>query len=140
MEYESRQRLIARLDECLLEHAVAITKRDGGVQIGDVYDLQDLAETHYYLKTGHELTPAEVEALLRFKDPLDVARWFREDNSHEHRFPICELLIEIRADERFERIAEAGAKASIRERLQDATREAGKRPAPESKPIDKDTR
>lgn len=140
MEYEAKQLLIARLDECLLEHAVATSKRDGGVQIGDVYDLQDLAEMHYYLKTGHEFTPAEVEALLQFKDPLDVARWCKEDNSHEHSFPICELLHEIKAYERFEQIAKTNEKFSIRERLQGAAREASQRPALESKPPDKGAR
>ena len=32
-----------------------------------------LSELHYYLKVEHVFTPAEVEALLSFQDPLDVA-------------------------------------------------------------------
>ena len=47
-------------------------------------------------------TPAEVEALLSFQDPLDVARWCWEENNHEHSFPICDLLKEIDAEQKFE--------------------------------------
>ena len=46
--------------------------------------------------------PAEVEALLSFQDPLDVARWCWEENNHEHSFPICDLLKEIDAEQKFE--------------------------------------
>lgn len=106
MECEAKQQLTARLDECLMEHAAALGAKEGAT-IGDVYDLQDLADVHYYLKVEHEFTPAEVEALLGFKDPLDVARWCKEDNGHEHSFPICELLHEIDAYRRFEQIARA---------------------------------
>ena len=47
------------------------------------------------------LPRAEVEALLSFQDPLDVARWCWEENTHAHSFPICELLEEIQADRKF---------------------------------------
>ena len=50
----------------------------------------------------HVFTPAEVEALLSFQDPLDVARWCWEENNHEHSFPICDLLKEIDAEQKFE--------------------------------------
>lgn len=106
MEREAKQQLIARLDECLMEHAAALRAKEGAT-IGNVYDLQDLAAVHYYLKVEHEFTLGEVEALLGFKDPLDVARWCKEDNGHEHSFPICELLDEIDAYSRFEQVARA---------------------------------
>ena len=63
---------MARLDENLLGHARNLTTGDGP-QIVDVYRLQGLAEVHCYLKTAHQFDPAEVEALLHFADPLDVA-------------------------------------------------------------------
>ena len=66
-----------------------------------IYELQGFSELHYYLKAEHEFTPAEVEALLSFQDPLDVARWCWEENTHAHSFPICELLEEIQADRKF---------------------------------------
>lgn len=113
MEREAKQQLIARLDECLLEHAAALGAKEG-VSIGDVYELQDLAQTHYYLKVEHEFTPAEVEALLGFADPLEVAYWCKEDNGHEHSFPICELLHEINAYQRFPQVTEAGPPLAVR--------------------------
>ncbi len=97
MEQDAKRLLLERLDDCLKVHADMLDAEN----IGAIYELQDLAELHYYLKVEHEFTPAEVEALLEFQDPLDVARWCREDNTHTHSFPICELLKEINAYERF---------------------------------------
>lgn len=73
-----------RLDECLKVHADMLDAQN----IGSIYELQGLSELHYYLKVEHVFTPAEVEALLSFQDPLDVARWCWEENNHEHSFPI----------------------------------------------------
>ena len=92
---------MARLDENLLSHAKNLTAGDGP-QIVDIYRLQGLAEVHCYLKTAHQFDPAEVEALLHFADPLDVAYNCWENNRHEYSFPICDLMREIRAEELFE--------------------------------------
>lgn len=134
MEQEAKHQLLVRLDECLLEHAAALNGKDGPT-IKGVYNLQGLSEIHYYLKVEHEFNPAEVEALLRFADPLEVAMCCWEDNPHEHSFPICELLKETRAYERFP-MADVSRpeKASIRERLHDAMKEARRQPAPEGRP------
>lgn len=102
MEQDAKRLLFERLDECLKAHADMLA----GDNIGAIYELQELAELHYYLKAEHEFTPAEVEALLEFQDPLDVARWCKKDNTHAHSFPICELLQEINAYERFELAAD----------------------------------
>lgn len=99
MEQDAKRLLMERLDECLKVHANMLDAQD----IGRIYELQGLAELHYYLKAEHEFTPAEVEALLAFQDPLDVARWCWEENTHEHSFPICELLKEIQAEQKFPR-------------------------------------
>lgn len=98
LEQEAKRLLMERLDDCLKVHADLLDSQD----IGSIYELQDLAQLHYYLKVEHPFTPAEVEALLSFQDPLEVARWCKEENTHVHSFPICELLNEIRAYERFE--------------------------------------
>ena len=78
--------------------------------IGSIYELQGLSELHYYLKAEHEFTPVEVEALLSFQDPLDVARLCREENTHEHSFPICDLLKEIQAEQKFPMIVNEAEK------------------------------
>ena len=97
--------------------------------IKDIYELQLLSELHYYLKTEHPFTPAETEALLAFKDPLNVARWCSEERGHSYSFPICELLDKIKAYDRFEQLPQE--KTSLRERLQDAARIVKDRPAPD---------
>ena len=99
MEIDARRQLIEELDRSLLDHTAALGQKEGGPTIGDAYELQGMAERHYYLKVEHEFTAAEVEALLSFADPLAAACW--EDNGHKHSFPICELLNEIGAYQRF---------------------------------------
>ena len=102
MEFrEALQQLRERLDDSLIHHA-KMTQRD---DIGELYKLQAYSETHYYMKAVHDYTASEVEALLQFVDPLEVAYWCREENTHQVGLPICDLLKEIHADERFEKIA-----------------------------------
>ena len=105
IEQDARLLLMERLDECLKVHADMLDAEN----IGSIYELQGLSELHYYLKAEHEFTPAEVEALLEFQDPLDVARWCWEENTHEHSFPICEVLGRINAPERFQKQPEISA-------------------------------
>lgn len=98
MEYsEALQLLRDRLDENLKQHAGAAHTDE----IGDIYRLQAYSETHYYMKAVHDYTSAEIEALLSFVDPLEVAFWCREENTHDVGLPICDILKEIHADERF---------------------------------------
>lgn len=94
MEQEAKLLLFKRLDECLKSHTRNMFLSNAQPDMKDIYELQQLAELHYHLKVSHPFTPAEVEALLSFKDPLNVARWCWEENTHAHSFPICELLPE----------------------------------------------
>lgn len=105
LEQEAKRLLMERLDDCLKVHADLLDSQD----IGSIYELQDLAQLHYYLKVEHPFTPAEVEALLSFQDPLEVARWCKEENTHTHSFPICELLEKIGAYHKFDRFPPAQA-------------------------------
>ena len=100
MEFrESLELLRRRLDGSLKNHAEKTDHND----IGDIYRLQEYSETHYYMKAVHDYTPAEVEALLSFVDPLEVAFWCREENTHKVGLPVCEIIKEINADARFEK-------------------------------------
>ena len=77
MEFrESLELLRRRLDGSLKDHAEKTDYND----IGDIYRLQEYSETHYYMKAVHDYTPAEVEKLLAFVDPLEVAFWCREES------------------------------------------------------------
>ncbi len=127
MEFEARKLLMERLDQNLLDHAREICAGDGP-RIVDVYHLQGLAEIHCYLKTAHEFNAAEVDGLLQFADPLEVAQACWEDNPHEFSFPICELLDTTRVRDRFP-LAEPlppPEKTSVRERLRAAIQEANR--------------
>lgn len=106
IEQNAKLLLMERLDECLKVHADMLDAEN----IGSIYELQGLSELHYYLKAEHEFTPVEVEALLSFQDPLDVARLCREENTHEHSFPICDLLKEIQAEQKFPMIVNEAEK------------------------------
>lgn len=98
MEYQEGLRLLRnRMDESLKHHAETTDMTD----IGEIYRLQEYSETHYCMKATHDYDKAEVEALLAFEDPLEVAFWCREENTHAVGLPICEILKEIHADERF---------------------------------------
>lgn len=119
MEQNAKRLLIQELDKSLLDHTAALGQKEGGPRIGDAYELQALAERHYYLKVKHEFTPTEVEALLAFADPLKVAQNCWEENSHEHSFPICEILDSIGAYARFP-LKDLGDHAQGQEQVADA--------------------
>ena len=99
MEFDGIRKLKELLDKCLLAHATELCGNNPTV--GSVYELQGLAEIHCYLKTMHDITPDEADALLRFADPLAVAYACWEDNPHTYSFPVCELLEQIKAEENF---------------------------------------
>ncbi len=140
MEFEARKLLMERLDQNLLDHAREICAGDGP-RIVDVYRLQGLAEVHCYLKTAHEFNAAEVEALLHFADPLNVAYICWEENSHEYSFPICDLLRETKARECFAPAElEPPKRSSVREQLQAAMKEVRQQSAPKERSIGGDAR
>lgn len=134
MEFEAKKKLMNRLDENLLDHAQELFAGDGP-RIVDVYRLQGLAEVHCYLKTAHAFEPAEVEALLHFAAPLDAAYCCWEENSHAYSFPICDLLQETKAWERFAPAEpEPPRRLSVREQLQAAMKEARQQPPAQERP------
>ena len=140
MEFEAKKLLMERLDKNLLHHARELCAGDGP-RIVDVYRLQGLAEVHCYLKTAHEFNAAEVEALLHFADPLNAACCCWEENTHEHSFPICDLLRETKARERFAAAGpEPSKKLSVREQLQAAMKEARQQSVPKERPRGGDAR
>lgn len=130
---KAKQQLMEKLDKNLLDHTKDLFAGKNP-QIVDVYQLQELAEVHCYLKTAHQFDPAEVDALLQFADPLEVACYCWEMNSHEYSFPICDLLRETKAQERFELAKpETPTKLSVREQLRAAVKEARQHPAQEER-------
>ena len=79
IEQDAKRLLMERLDECLKVHADMLDAQN----IGSIYELQGLSELHYYLKVEHVFTPAEVEALVYFEEPVVVSRWWWVENKKE---------------------------------------------------------
>jgi len=137
---DSKNILRDKLDESLFSHFDTL-KQQENVSVGDLYNLQFLCDTHYYMKVEHEYTPADVEALLQFKDPLAVAMAAREENDRDYTFPVADVLNEMGARDIYP-LAEKPEKteqkhsASVRDRLQAAVKELREKPAPEVKPRD----
>ena len=94
---EDKKELFERLDKNLVWHTAILGKRSQEPDMEDIYRLRDLIERHEYLKYEHQLTPAEIKALLCFEDPLNVAQFCWDVNTSLDSFPICELLDSIEA-------------------------------------------
>ena len=134
IELEAKKKLMERLDTNLLDHARELFAGDGP-RVVDVYRLQGLAEMHCYLKTAHQFDPAEVDALLQFADPLNVAYYCGDMNTHEYSFPICDLLRETKARESFELAKpEQPQRRSIRDQIRAAAKEARQQPPQQERP------
>lgn len=103
-EQNALTRLFKRLDECLVANAAltgeGIAGKVSEFDVSNVYELAGMIERHRYLKNDHPFAPGEAEALLCFNDPLAVAQSCWEENGFTN-FPICEILNDIRAFERF---------------------------------------
>ena len=108
---EKEEILLERLDHCLMNHVNAVVGQDGHPTIAELYALAPLISTHEYL-SGHGFATEEVDALLRFQDPLEVVAACGEVGN-----PIAELFLEGclkrgRAEERFPLVnTHSGARA-----------------------------
>lgn len=96
-----KRSLLDRLDRCLLKHSIDTGRKEGGPDILDMYKLQEMSEVHYHLKAEHDFSAAEVAALMQFADPLEVAVACWEERDPSDSFPICDLLEQIHAHERY---------------------------------------
>ena len=104
MESEGKELLWRRLDASLRRHAKALGGGEELPDIADIYRVQEMAEIHCYLKTEHPFTPMEVNALLRFADPLKVAVACWEQNPDKYALDICKILD---ANDMFQKFAPA---------------------------------
>lgn len=106
------------MEQSLLDHITAAGTKEGGPCLLDAYKLQGLAELQYHLAVEHDFQVDEITALLQFTDPLTVAMECWEERDPEKGFPICALLQEIKAYERFPLVDLAGYVQQRKELLQ----------------------
>ena len=133
IETGAKKLLFERLDENLQRLANEYMEpRDENGQpfIENIYCLQAFAETHIYLKTEHEFTPGEVNDLLMFADPLNVAHACWEENPDKYCLRISDLIDRLDLRGRYppadlDQPAE-GKTPSLRERLEAAKQEVGR--------------
>ena len=137
MESEGKELLWRRLDASLRRHAKTLSNGDGLPDIADIYRVQEMAEIHCYLKTEHLFTPMEVNALLRFADPLEVAAACWEQNPDKYALDICKILDANDMFQNFEPAEpERKEKPSLREQIHagmDRARRQARKDAPEAK-------
>ena len=95
-KFEKRAELNHKLDAGVLERLVNIDGTEGREKIHAVHAFRDYLNAHYYLTEEHTFTDQEVDALLAFSDPLEVATACIEANTSAD-FDICELLDKINA-------------------------------------------
>ena len=140
MESEAQDLLMRCLDENLKDYAeqrMSERGEDGRPIIGNLYQLQGMTEVHYLLKAEHPFTPQEVNELLKFQEPLEVARACWEENPDRYVFDICKIIERNHFERTFARIdpaAQTADKPSLRDQLQTAMREARKQARTEPAP------
>lgn len=100
-ELNAINKLFERLDKCLVWNAALLGRRNPTPEMETVNELGELFERHRYLKNDHDFAPGEAEALLGFSDPLVVAQSCWAENGFTNSFPICEILDDIGAYDRF---------------------------------------
>ena len=111
--------------------------------IENIYCLQAFTETHIYLKTEHEFTPGEVNDLLTFADPLNVAHACWEENPDKYCLRISDLIDRLDLRGRYPPVPAESKTPSLRERLEAAKQEVGRnlpRQAPDKGSRGGDTR
>ena len=130
LEFGAKQELFNRLDECLRERAAEYMEpkdKSGLPFIQNIYYLQGYTEIHTYLKTVHEFTPGEVNDLLMFADPLQVAHHCWEENPDKYCLRISGLIDSLNLRDIYPPvdfdIQDNAKKPSLREQLQKAKKE-----------------
>ena len=93
---ENKAVLIAKLDACLLSRLANVAEASGTARIKQAHAILIDLNVHRYLTKEHPFTGAEVDALLEFADPLEVASACWEANTSRD-FDICEMLDKINA-------------------------------------------
>ena len=88
--------LITRLGESMIRRLLDVSEKNNKEKLDAAHAIRDYLNVHYHLVKEHQFTNAEVEALLEFADPLEVATACWEANTSAD-FDICDMLDKINA-------------------------------------------
>ena len=83
----------------MLKHSIDAGIKEGGLTDLDLSELKKMSDVYYYLRDEHDFSAAEIVALMRFADPLEVAAVCWAERGPSETFPICDLLEQTHAYE-----------------------------------------
>ena len=115
-ESVNRATLFAKLDACLLERLAIVADAKGAAKIKQAQAILTDLNVPKYLTHEHPFTSKEVDALLEFANPLEVATACWEANTSSD-FDICELLDKINAKADFPLAGDAPLEKEIADSL-----------------------
>ena len=95
-QFERRVELVTRLGESMIRRLLAVAEGNAEEKLDAAHAIRDYLNVHYYLTKEHTFTGAEVDALLEFADPLEVAAACWDANTSTD-FDICDMLDKINA-------------------------------------------
>lgn len=99
-KFERKAELINKLGAGVLERLVKIGEVADEEKINEAHAFRDYLNAHHYLTMEHAFTDAEVDELLEFADPLEVATACIMSNTSRD-LDICDMLDKINAKENF---------------------------------------
>ena len=94
--FEKRVELVTRLGESMIRRLLAVSDKNNAEKLDAAHAIRDYLNVHYHLVKEHTFTDAEVDALLEFADPLEVATACWEANTSAD-LDICDMLDKINA-------------------------------------------
>lgn len=129
--------LKALLNKNLDDYKARIQACDKAELIERADEIAAAVAAHEYMTREYKPKADEVDFLLRHDDPLQIVRAFWPERPCEFMsmdFVMKSLMENMYIPPEVRQPDELQEKASVRERLQEAARETGQRPAPEDKP------
>ena len=92
MDRDKKDLLLDKLTISLQEQAKALGQGPDLPELKRIYELKEAANLYFYLKEEHDFTPDEVNALLKFENPMEVAMGCWESNTAQYGFDICDIM------------------------------------------------
>ena len=92
MGRDKKDLLLDMLTISLQEQAKALGQGPDLPELKRIYELKEAANLYFYLIEEHDLTQNEIEALLKFENPMEVLKGCWESNTAQYGFDICDIM------------------------------------------------